>query len=346
MSEARAIRYPAPLRPGDRIGVTAPSSGVEPEMRPRLEFAIDYLSARGYDVVVGDCMDASQVTSAPAPQRADEFTSMLLDPSIRAIVPPWGGELAIDLMTLIDFESMADVEPTWVLGYSDVTTLMLPMTLLAGVATVHGPNLMDTPYRAEPPLSHWLDFLTAARGSTLSQGQSAFCMGKGYHDYREFPEVRDWDPQQATAWQVLGGATEVEASGLLIGGCVETLAKLAGSRYGDIPKFARDYAPEGTIVYLEIAEAGAYEAARLFHGLRLAGWFDAANAVLLGRPAGHNEDGFTQFDAFADALSSLPIPVVYDMDFGHVPPQMTLVNGAKATISVTPDSATLSQTLT
>jgi muramoyltetrapeptide carboxypeptidase len=345
MSEARAVRFPAPLRPGDRIGVTAPSSGVEPELRPRLEFAIDYLRARGFDVVVGDCMDATRVTSAPARERAAEFTSMLRDPSMRAIVPPWGGELAIDLMSLIDFASLVDVEPTWVLGYSDVTTVMLPMTVLAGVATVHAPNLMDTPYRAEPPLRHWLDFLTAERGATIAQGPSAFCMGKGYHDYRDQPEVRDWDPEQPASWKVLGSATNVQASGRLIGGCVETLEKLAGSPFGDVPKFAREYAPEGTLVYLEIAEAGAFEAARLLHGLRLAGWFDAANAVLVGRSAGYNEDGFTQFDAVADALGSLSIPVVYDMDFGHVPPQMTLVSGAQATIAVTPESATLTQTL-
>jgi muramoyltetrapeptide carboxypeptidase LdcA involved in peptidoglycan recycling len=345
MSEAKAIRYPEPLRPGDRIGVTAPSSGVEPEMRPRLNFAIEYLRARGYDVVVGECMDAMRVTSAPAAQRAAEFSSMLLDPSIRAIVPPWGGELAIDLISLLDFGSFSAAEPTWVLGYSDITTLMVPLTLLCGVATVHAPNLMDTPYRVEPPLRHWLDFVTAESGATMHQGQSAFCMGRGYHDYREFPEVRDWNPQQATSWKLLRQATKVEASGRLIGGCVETLAKLAGSRYGDVPGFARDYAPEDTLVYLEIAEAGAYEAARSLHGLRLAGWFDNANAVLLGRPAGYDEDGFTQLDACVDALGSLSIPVIYDMDFGHVPPQMTLVNGARATISVTPDSATLTQTL-
>jgi muramoyltetrapeptide carboxypeptidase LdcA involved in peptidoglycan recycling len=291
-------------------------------------------------------MDATHVTSAPAPQRAAEFTSMLLDPSIRAIVPPWGGELAIDLLPLIDFESLTNVEPTWVLGYSDVTTLMLPLTLLAGIATVHAPNLMDTPYRAEPPLRHWLDFVTADAGSTIEQGPSPFYMGSRYHDYRELPEIREWNPQQPAAWKVLGGASDVHASGRLIGGCVETLAQLAGSRYGDVPKFARDFAPDGTLVYLEIAEAGAFDAARMLHGLRLAGWFDAANAVLLGRAAGHNEDGFTQFDAVTDALGSLTVPVLYDMDFGHVPPQLTLVNGAQATISVTADSATLTQTLT
>ena len=38
-----AIRYPSPLRPGDRIGVTAPSSGIGKDLQGRLDFCIDYL---------------------------------------------------------------------------------------------------------------------------------------------------------------------------------------------------------------------------------------------------------------------------------------------------------------
>jgi len=37
-----SLRFPAPLRPGDRIGVTAPSSGVPDALRPRLGFAVEH----------------------------------------------------------------------------------------------------------------------------------------------------------------------------------------------------------------------------------------------------------------------------------------------------------------
>ena len=60
-------------------------------------------------------------------------------------MPPWGGELAIDLLPLLDFAAIGDAEPTWLVGYSDTSTLLLPLTLLTGVATLHGPGLMDTP---------------------------------------------------------------------------------------------------------------------------------------------------------------------------------------------------------
>jgi hypothetical protein len=38
-----SIRYPVPLRPGDRIAVTSPSRGVSSQLRPRLDFCLKQL---------------------------------------------------------------------------------------------------------------------------------------------------------------------------------------------------------------------------------------------------------------------------------------------------------------
>jgi muramoyltetrapeptide carboxypeptidase LdcA involved in peptidoglycan recycling len=84
------VRYPAPLRPGDRIGVTAPSSGVPADLRPRLDVCVADLRRRGYDVVVGECMDGEGVVSAPAAERAAELTACCSTPRVRAVVPPVG----------------------------------------------------------------------------------------------------------------------------------------------------------------------------------------------------------------------------------------------------------------
>lgn len=42
-------------------------------MRPRLDVAINVVRPRGYDVVIGDCMDGTGRVSASAPQRAAEL---------------------------------------------------------------------------------------------------------------------------------------------------------------------------------------------------------------------------------------------------------------------------------
>src|SRR3954462_1588882 len=121
------MHFPRPLQPGDRIGVTAPSSGVPDALKARFDIAVRALEERGYDVVLGECLGTPSVVSAPKEQRAAELTEMLADPSIRAVVPPWGGELAIDLLGRIGWESLAAAEPTWLVGFSDISTLLMPV---------------------------------------------------------------------------------------------------------------------------------------------------------------------------------------------------------------------------
>ena len=116
------IRYPAPLRPGDRIGVTSPSSGVPDALWGRFTYAVSTLRDRGFDVVVGELNHAPSHVSGPREARAAELMAMLLDPTIRAVVPPWGGETCIDLLDLLDLDAVAAAEPTWCVGFSDTST--------------------------------------------------------------------------------------------------------------------------------------------------------------------------------------------------------------------------------
>lgn len=326
------VRFPRPLVPGDLIGVTSPSAGVDAELQPRLEVALDSLRSRGYDVRVGECMAAETHVSAPKQQRADELMAMLLDPEIRAVIPPWGGELAIDLLDLLDWDALAEAEPTWLVGYSDLSTIMVPLTLRSGWATLHGANLMDSPYDAPDGLLHWTD-VAAATADVVQASPGRYRTPGRRGDYVGDPGVKGYDLDAEGGWSVLGGG-DVEVSGRLIGGCTDTLGAISGTPYADVAAFGREHAGEGIIVYVEACDFGALDVARILHGFRLAGWFENANAILVGRPHAPDSEGFTQRDAAADAFGDLDIPVVLDVDCGHVAPFLPLVNGASARITV------------
>lgn len=338
------MRYPAPLQRGDVIGVTSPSSGVSDDMQPRLDFCLDDLRRRGFEVEVGRCMDGTGPTSAPAAERAAELIAMLTDPRIRAIVPPWGGELAIDLLPLLDFDAVARSAPTWLVGYSDTSTLLLPLTLLTGTATLHGPALMDTPFVVPDPLRHWLDLASAPPGAGVAQGAARWSQ-ESWPDFVVHPEVTKQVLTTPARWKSLARDEVDTVRGRLIGGCLETISMLPGTPYGDVAGFADRHAPEGLLVYVEVAEVDAFTAGRMLHHLRLAGWFDRANAVLVGRTSAPGSPGFTQLDAVRDALGPLDVPVLYDLDIGHVPPQLALVNGALADITLADGVGTLVQHL-
>ncbi|WP_405971989.1 LD-carboxypeptidase [Streptomyces sp. NBC_00988] len=342
---AAAVRYPRPLRPGDRVGVTSPSSGVPDALRKRLDVAIREVEARGYEVVVGRCMDGTGHVSAPAGERAAELMDMLTDPGIRAVVPPWGGETAIDLVPLLDFERIGRAEPTWVVGYSDISTLLAPLSLLTGTATVHGNSLMETPYRAPEGLLSWLDIAASPQGEPFTQTPPNRHRSPGRDDFVGHPEVRDLTLDTPGRWTRLDGEGDLDIEGRLIGGCVETLANLAGTPYLDVAAFARSAAPEGLLVYVEACEDNAFTICRNLHGMRLAGFFDAANAVLVGRTHAPDSPTLTQHEAVMDALGPLGVPVVADVECGHVPPYLPLVNGARGRVVHTATRSELVQTL-
>ncbi|WP_274911560.1 S66 family peptidase [Streptomyces sp. WZ-12] len=327
-----SIRYPQPLRPGDRVAVTSPSSGVDPEMRARLEVAIESVRARGYEVVVGRCMDGTGHLSAPAAERAAELTAMLTDPAVKAIVPPWGGETAIDLLPLLDWDRLRTAEPTWLVGYSDISTLLTPLTLLTGLATLHGSNLMDTPYQVPEGLLSWLDVVGVPEGGRIAQTPPGRHRAGGWADFRAFPDVTTYELDGVGTWTRLDADGDVDVEGRLIGGCIETLCNVAGTPYGDVATFARAHAPEGLLVYVEACEDNAFTICRNLHGMRLAGFFDAANAVLIGRTTAPDRDSLTQHEAVLDALGPLGIPLLADVECGHVPPHLPLVNGARARV--------------
>jgi len=58
---------------------------------------------------------------------------------------------------LLDWDALAAAEPTWLVGFSDLSTILVPITTRLGWATVHGDNLADTPYAVPDGLRSWRD---------------------------------------------------------------------------------------------------------------------------------------------------------------------------------------------
>ncbi|WP_139981718.1 S66 family peptidase [Nocardioides litoris] len=337
------LRYPAPLRPGDTVGVTASSSGVPGPLRARLDHNVTWLRERGFEVWVGDCLGGERVVSAPKEQRAAELTAMLRDPSVRAVVPPWGGELAVDLLDQLDWDELAGLEPTWLVGYSDLCTLLLPFTTRLGWATVHGTNLMDTAYRQPEGLRHWTE-LVSGPGPFTQRSPGRTRVGS-WDDWEAQPAVDRLTLDEPGRWEVVGGGG-LDVTGRLVGGCVEIVSTLAPTPWGDVPRWARtEAAGEGTIVFLEVAEADPFTACRALHSLRLAGWFDEAAAVLVGRTPAPDDDRMSQREAVLDALGGLDVPLVLGADIGHTQPWMPLVTGASTRVVVEGDLAEVTQVL-
>jgi muramoyltetrapeptide carboxypeptidase LdcA involved in peptidoglycan recycling len=332
---ASALRWPAPLKRGDRIVVTAPSSGVPAALHPRLDLVLGHLRAQGLVVEEGRCLrDERSSASAPAAARAAELMHSLLRDDVAAVFPPWGGELAIELLDRLDWAALAQAKPKWLIGYSDTSTLQVPLTLRAGWPTAHGACLMDlAPAQTEVLTTQMLGHLGTPRGGRFAQAQSRHWQRK-WTDFAAQPGCA-FDLTEPTARRWLNapaGHTEEQTlhlSGRLLGGCLDTLVHLAGTPHLPWPG-------AGTLLFLENAELSPVGLVRALHRLRWAGWFEAGLAgVLWGRSAAPDStaaEALRYEEAIARELGTLPCPVLVDVDIGHRPPQLLLVNGAWADV--------------
>jgi muramoyltetrapeptide carboxypeptidase len=332
------LTYPAPLRPGDLIAVTAPSSGVAPLLHPRLDLVLAHLRSQGFRVEEGRCLrDERRDASAPADARANELASLLQRDDVAAIIPPWGGELAIELLDRLPWAALRSARSKWLLGYSDTSTWLVPVTLRLGWATAHGPCLMDlAPGQDDPLTSAVMALLAAPRGAQIEQHQSDHWQSK-WTDFALVPDTT-YQLTEPTLWRCLNRASgaEVRFGGRLIGGCLDTLVHIAGTEHGDVRGFIEGCGSDGVVLYLENAELSPTGFVRAMHSLRWSGWLQGLAGVLVGRSAAPDTTAAHQLryhEALQSALGELPCPVLVDVDIGHRPPQFTLVNGALATVS-------------
>lgn len=324
------IRYPQ-LKDNATIGVTAPSSGVEKELHHLLTSAQERFEREGHELVFGDtAWTQDKSKSAPARQRATEFTSMMQNPEIDMILPPWGGELLIEILEHLDFQEMPE---KWVLGYSDTSLLLFAMTLKTGIATAHGANLVDLRGEAsDDTTAMWKQVLMTQAGDSVEQHSSAKYQKEWSH---ESPTPIIFHLTEQTDWKTVSGTTE-KINGRLLGGCIDIIRNVVGTPFGDVATFQKEYLQDEPILwYFENCDMGTTDLRRALVQMKLAGWFANCSGVLFGRSdANAPVNNYTVEDVYADLAEDLGVPVIYDIDCGHVPPQVTLINGAYAEVEV------------
>lgn len=95
---------------------------------------------------------------------------MMQDENIQMILPPWGGELLIEILDSVDFDAL---QPKWIVGYSDISTLLLAVTLKTGIATAHGTNLIDLRGNySDKTTAMWKSVLETGKGESILQHSS------------------------------------------------------------------------------------------------------------------------------------------------------------------------------
>lgn len=332
------IRYPS--RPIKTIGITAPSSGVAPELHSLLEQTIDRQREKGFLVEVGaTAWTQKDAKSASAETRSKELMQMLEDPLIDVVIPPWGGELLIEILEYLNF---SEWQPKWILGYSDISLLLLAVTLNTGIATAHGTNSIDIRgTETDATTGKWLEVLRTKKGGMVSQTSSSLYQKTWEHDQ---PTPLVFHLTEKTVWKSVSKDTS-HFNGRLLGGCIDVIHHLIGTPYGNLETFEKTYISGEPIVwFLENCEMSVTDLKRSLTQMKYAGWFENCAGILFGRSeANHTVGSYTIEKLYSDLEKELGVPIIYDIDCGHMPPQITFVNGAWAEIDYADGAGRITQ---
>lgn len=127
--------------------------------------------------------------------------------------------------------------------------------------------------------------------------------------------------------------TEAVFSGRLLGGCMDCLVNLLGTKYDRVAEFTEKYQEDGIIWFLEACDLNLMGIRRAMWQMEHAGWFKYCKGFLIGRPRlgmGVEEFGIDSYQAVCEMLYPYHVPVLMDLDIGHMPPSIPLVCGSMA----------------
>ena len=133
-----ALKKARAIAPGARIAVAAPAGGVDPLC---LEAGVQSLRKLGFESVLGEGVtDRLGYLAGTDERRAAELTGFVEDPEIAAIVCARGGYGSVRILDRLDPAVFRRARKPLV-GYSDITTLLLWQQRRAGLMGIHGPML-------------------------------------------------------------------------------------------------------------------------------------------------------------------------------------------------------------
>ncbi len=296
---------PPRLRAGDTVGLINPAGATfHPD---DVAIARETLLALGLKMKAGaHLLDRYGYLAGTDKDRAADINSMFADGDVKAILTLRGGWGCNRLLDLVDYALVAK-NPKILMGYSDITSLLLALNARTGLVTFHGPV----------GISSWNQYSTQFVEKLLFNAE-AFSM--------ENPkELGDYLAQRKDRVLTINGG---KVKGKLLGGNLSVLTAMVGSDY--LPDF------EGNILFLEEVGEDIYRVDRMLTQLKLAGILGRISGFVFGRCSdcepGRGYGSLTLEEVLDDHIKPLGIPAWYGSMIGHIEDKFTIPLGVEAEI--------------
>ncbi len=327
------MRYPKFLKDNGTIGFVAPSFGCAAEpYRTAFDNALRRFSKMGYGTFLGaNCYVDCGVGISNEPRLcAEELNEAYCGSGCDVLISCGGGELMCEVVPYMDLKRIAEAEPKWYMGFSDNTNFTFLSATICDTAAVYGP--CAAAFGMEPWHPALQDALDLLRGK-----KDTF---RGYDRWERESlksEEEPLMPYHVTEPSVIKSFPQKDAhfSGRLVGGCMDCLVNLTGTEFDHVKEFNRRYRKDGLIWFLESCDLNIMSIRRAVWQMKHAGWFSHVRGFLIGRPLCHGQEmfGMDQYRAVTELLAEYGVPVIMDLDIGHLPPMMPVISGGYAHVS-------------
>lgn len=339
------MRFPEFLKEKGTIGFVAPSFGcnIEP-YKTAFDHAQEKFKALGHQVVLGpNCYEGCGIGISNTPEACGkELTEGYVSKDSDVLISCGGGELMCEILDHVDFEQIKKADPKWYMGYSDNTNMTFLLATMCDTASVYGP--CAAAFGMEPWHASMQDAYDVLCGKKTSVEGYPFWEKESLKD-EEHPlapihatqkrVIHSFLPQNM-AGEIQLAETEqpITFEGRLIGGCMDCLVNLLGTTYDHVAAFNEAYKEEGIVWFLESCDLNVMAIRRAIWQMQHAGWFSHVRGFLIGRPLCHGQElmGLDQYHAVIDLLKEYQVPVLMDLDIGHIAPMMPLIYGSHAQV--------------
>ncbi len=350
------MRYAHFLKKNGTIGFVAPSFGCSTEpYRSAFRNALKHWEEEGYHLDLGPNCYASDgvgISSTPA-SCGKELTEYYLKPDNDCLISCGGGELMCEVLDYVDFEAVAKAPAKWYMGFSDNTNMTYLLATLCDTASIYGPCAGT--FGMEPQHKSLKDAFSILAGRGKKNVPPVFTV-RGYPKWeregkkdeenplapynlterRKLQFYNGTDEKEEGGYPLRSGKDipQTEFEGRLIGGCMDCLVNLLGTCYDRTGEFLEKYRNDGFIWFLESCDLNVFGIRRAMWQMEHAGWFRYVKGFLIGRPLS-GLDPMMNLDRYQAVLSvagHMGVPVLMDVDLGHLPPMMPMITGSYARV--------------
>jgi muramoyltetrapeptide carboxypeptidase len=305
-STHRVLR-PARLRPGDKIGLTAPAYLLSEDA---LQSSIENIKQLGFEPVYSDkILGRHGYFSGTDKERADDFNNMVGNPEIKGIIFAAGGYGCTRILDRIDYK-MIKKNPKVIMGFSDDTALINAIYRKTGLITFHGPvaKIFDSEYSRRQFMDVVMyptdKYIIESSGSDLQKAVD----NKIYERYTITPG---------------------KARGQLVGGNLTLMSAMMGTPY--------QISLKNKIVMIEDVGEEPYRIDRMLTQLIASGELAKASGIVFGvnndcdvSDKTNAPNSFTLREVIEDRIKPLNIPSVHGLSFGHIDNNFTFPIGINA----------------